>query len=345
MKKIIQLSLILFILFSSISYALDLSEYFPIYYGYAGLYKNYSSESDATDIEYEIDKIYLMVLNGEQVFKVQEGGSIYFPQEKEGSFWLYKWTPVGLKVYGFFDTDVSDNIVYFNPPKILLPKELNVGETVTTDLATVSLISTNENISVPAGVFNNCAHVMIQFKGEVDCFTDIWFAKHVGIVKIRDFCPDEVEISELVAARLNNRLIGYPFCNGKNVSFAFSIVRTSGCSLIIDGISIKGSTDTFWARLDLDFSDFTFKPLWDYIGIGYAPSFNLVCPVAGLTFSEYAYTWDCINDYSANVGLFLTAYYQNTPFYLEIAFDEANVLFSIIRIWDQNYNLIWSRNS
>ena len=342
--KAIRAGLVVFIVFwlASISYALDLSQYFPFYYGYGGLYKTYSLQEDRT--EYEIQKISLFTLPDQQlVFKVQEAGSILFPEEPEGEFWLYQWTDQGLLTYGFFDYETNPSIVYFNPPKILLPKEINLGQTTYTDLASVSLLSTDETVTVPAGVFENCAHVGFQVIGD-PCYTDIWFAKDVGIVKTQETCPDDTGISELVAARLNNKIIGYPFCEGQNISFAFSLVRTSGCSLIIDGIAVQGSTDTFWAKLDLDLSDFTFKPNWNYIGVGNAPTFELSCTaLPGLSLSKEGYVWDCQSGYLRTAGIFLTAYYGDTPYYLELSFDNQNILFSIVRIWDQHYNLVWSR--
>lgn len=174
------------------AFAYDLKEYYPCEQGNKWVYLSGESEK------------IIEIKGKEQTFDGKEIIKVNYLKNKRSDFVTFD--DEGLKVYKSLDE--PDNITtVFEPPKMLFPANLQVGEEGTfismwskvpfeedgqigelTD--SIKLESDNEDLELPAGKFSNClkfAYLMTDKAGKdrsVEQKVNIWLAPGIGMVKM-----------------------------------------------------------------------------------------------------------------------------------------------------------------
>jgi hypothetical protein len=327
---------------------LDLHNYYPVQSGYGWLYQETATSSQGTQDSIDIEIVHHVAYQGVTVSRMVEGGGIDFPEELQHSFKDLVWDSDGLKLYRIVEKGSGpdeDLDLTFDPPELYFPASLELNQQRQTLFGTVTLKGVGESVTVPAGTFHDCIRISVLSE-DGDCSASIyWLAPYVGIIKSQETCGEEVETSELVAARIDNQIIGsFPFCDGKVLSFAFSTIQENSASMLLDGIVIQGYQETFWAKFDFNPATLAFEVDWDHVGVGSADLKTIGGnQIPGLDFAKAEpYLWDCKNGFFQTAGIFDTVEYNGVTYFAEFVFQDDQLAFQLTGIWDQNRNLIWS---
>jgi len=321
-------------------YAINIKEYFPIQAGYGWIYLSKSIEDGIENQDYIVK---IMQKISENRTRYLEKGQIDFPNNTEGPcFRDIKWDQDGLKVYRNFD--IEDNINETSPRgELFLPLNLELGEQKTTILGSVLLEKTGVQINVPAGTFSDCIKLKIGY--EDGGYEEWWMAKNIGIVKEVTHESDEVEIEELVAARIDNKIIGEPpLCSNIPISFVFSNIIPKETSLIFDGVYIEGYENTFWAKFDFDINNLSFQLDPQHYGTGSMDENLNGEKISGLNFEGIVpYVWTCTTGcaVSGGVAIFLQATYNRENYYIELSFNLQSCEFQILHLWNNEGDMLF----
>ena len=335
MYKKIVFFCIYFLYFGSVFvYAINLQEYFPTQPGDGWIYLSKDIENGIENQDYIVK---VMQKTSEERVRYLEKGQIDFPSNLEGNcFKDIKWEQDGLKVYRNFD--IEDNInENFPMGELFLPLTLELGEQKTTISGSILLEETGVQVDVPAGTFSDCIKLKIYY--EDNEYEECWLAKNIGIVKKVIHETDEEETNELVAARIDNKIIGEPpLCSNIPISFIFSNVIPKESRLIFDGVYIQGYEDTFWAKFDFDMSNLYFLLDPQHYGTGSMDEDLNGEEFPGLSFDGIVpYVWTCTTGCAipGGVAIFLQATYNEENYYIELNFDPQTCGFHILHLWSE----------
>lgn len=213
-------------MFTVLSSAYDLREYYPLSQGNSWTYSIIEDEESYEET--------VKIEGKEIVNNVETQKMIYAEDEYE----CVNLNSEGLKIYKSFDEDEYE---IFEPPKIIFPNDIRMGETKeylinslkynldgakigeTKEIGQISLESI-EDTDVPAGKFSNCLKFSIiseQKDADGNCYDKddctVWLAPGIG--KVKKFCLDtdydreanesiSVEMSELISAVVDGKRIG-----------------------------------------------------------------------------------------------------------------------------------------
>jgi len=333
------------------AFGLELRDYYPVQSGYGWLYQQTDTLSQTPHSHIEV--IHEVEQSGSTVFRLAQGGSINFPTERQKGFRDLDWDSQGLKIYRIVEKESNpeENVdVTFDPPDLYIPANLEPGQQAQVVLGTVTLEAVGQTVEVPAGTFPRCIRLGFH-SADQDCpDTKVWLAPGVGKIKSQEICLEDgvknTETSELVAARIDNHVIGnLPLCNGKVVSFAFSTIQEKGCSMLLDGIAIQGHPETYWAKFDFNPETLTLDVDWGNVGVGSGVLGPTGCgQFPGLDFTlEEPYLWDCKNGFYQTAGIFDTVRYAGATYFTEFVFEDSEPAFHLVRIWDQYGTLFWAQ--
>lgn len=165
-----------------------------------------------------------------------------------------------------------------------------------------------------------------------------WMARGVGLVKaegteLRDGVTETYEM-QLVAARIGNRLYGHPNVGGRLISFALSSIEVSGCSILLDGITLAGLPNLYWARFDFD--PVTLSFVLAAAGEGTQTLGSHACaglPLLSLDAGE-PIVWDWTSGYFRTAAFFDFMDYGGFALQGEFSFSETTLAFELVRLWD-----------
>lgn len=173
----------------------------------------------------------------------------------------------------FAEADCLDGemeVMFFESGLDFLPRFIEENETVTRnplpELQTQVVFEKKEDVSVPAGTFEDCIKLKVTFQeeGEIEeCQS--WYAESVGMVK--SMCTETFEgqtansSEELFAALIDGELIGNPMQDGEVLSFALATAGTSQCGMLLRNIVLQGEKgpELWWATFYLDELEFKWK--------------------------------------------------------------------------------------
>jgi len=225
--KILILSTVIVFMFTTLSLAYDLREYYPLSQGDSWTYSVIEGEeSERRNLRIDGEEI----VNGIKTVRIFSG---------EDEYNCIAFDSEGIKKYKEFDIEDNEYEIY-NPPKLIFPN-IEIGEVKEystnwieygmngekkeegTETGQIKLESI-ENIEVPAGRFTDCLKFSI-FSEEKDTAGNyekgdcsVWLA--LGVGKVKEFCIDteyeaetqkedtSIEIVELVSAVVDGKRIG-----------------------------------------------------------------------------------------------------------------------------------------
>lgn len=219
------------LMFANLAYAVNLKEYYPIQLGNRWIYQTSISEEGATRASQET----ISVSGKEKISEVETIRMI--SSESDNISECIAFDEEGVKKFKEYN---EDNFRVFNPPVIIFPSSLKVGESreypansmtvrhksndvssvVSSGLYTGTVkitLGLPESVVVPAGTFDNCLKFFLvyNYKGTKrygENKYSIWLAPGVGVVKKicegKKYDPDVKktiefnESSELVSASI-----------------------------------------------------------------------------------------------------------------------------------------------
>lgn len=204
--KVVVLTIIFFIVSAATALSYDLEDYFPLSVGNSWNYlikegENVSQKTMKIESEETIE--------GVETTKITS-------LEGENDYAYITTDSKGIKILKSYDKNEDENTI-FNPPKLFLPKNIEVGDTIEDSTASVVYLKNEEiketeqenikitlesieDVEVAAGKFSNCLKLLITSnwkEGIGDYGTDsstLWLAEGVGIVK--KFCTDSWYVAE-----------------------------------------------------------------------------------------------------------------------------------------------------
>ena len=251
-------------------------------------------------------------------------------------------------LYRWFQTDGTgvESDETFDPPLLFLPRHMFFGEKRTFSLFDLTLLGI-ENVTVPAGTFKNCIHFLTSEEGGAGV-AEGWLAPGVGMVKQKEIREREgrrIEgVDELLAARIGDHLYGSPLLDERVISFAFSTVRVKGCSLLLDGITVRGFDRFVSAVFEFNWKTFAFDLTQAMLGDPPSPG-SLCLGDPRLRFAdENPYVWDHATGHP-RVAAFLDglSYDGEVQLYCEFDFVAESLGFRLQKVWDKEGKLLISR--
>ncbi len=294
----------------------DTAEYFPLVLGDTWTTREIQTEITQEGEEVDEDMDTSTVFGTENIKGViaMKRGDI------EGGSYDLMTNTKGLIIYKNYDSDFEDDVLVneivetYNPPLMYLPPRLSVGtrhafkSTMThkessgfnaTAKITVDLVVEGiENVTVPAGNFQDCLRIWIKrgliakkFNHEESSESTYWFAKGVGIVKREENSTEinnnVVEKKQISTAELLSATVGgvnYPVevwkqnpGNGHNYRLTPSLSWQKAEALAVEWgghlVTINDRGEELWLRdnfgsnehLWTGFNDITTEGQWKWV--------------------------------------------------------------------------------
>ena len=314
------------------SQAYDLKEYRPLQVGDVRLYIESETEDGQTRWE----------LSREPVSRTETIGGVktFVLGELSGGCWCEEydataWDDQGLKLYRAVEYDDGElDVIDFDPPILEMPRQLDLGETRKwtaqegdEEIKLEMTLEAIENVTVYAGIFNNCLHTVWRCDSEDEsevCHS--WFAKGIGIVKEECNGTEDgeawAETMELAAAAMDHLLYGSPLRPWLEEWFSFYLahISTSGCDMVMDNvvIGLQGETPILgWVKFTLNLNVMPIAWTITDAGLGTPPALDpssaIVCPIPGLDFSQALHKMN-IDDTTLDPQLWMRFPFENNDY-------------------------------
>jgi hypothetical protein len=128
---------------------------------------------------------------------------------------------------------------------------------------------------------------------------------------------------------------------GRLISFALSTIQVSGCSILLDGITLAGVPGLYWARFDFDPQTLSFSLA--AAGAGSQTLGDHACAgLPGLSLDdEEPVVWDWTSGYFGTAVFFDRMEYAGAALQGEFGFSESTLGFELIRLWDGSGTLLY----
>jgi hypothetical protein len=289
-------------------------------------------------------------VDGTTALRYVESYRYEFPGAMPDIYQILAWTDEGLMLYR--QVKVPDESVgeegrdeTYSPPLRMFPRRMDVGDTVSFASGRM-LVEGLDDVTVPAGTFEDCLRLRIRTEdGDRSSDETSWLARGVGLVKVQgteiEGGVTEIFEIQLVAARIGNTLYGHPNVGGRLISFALSAIEVSGCSILLDGITLAGLSDFYWARFDFNPATLSFVlAAW---GEGTQTLGNQACaglPLLSLD-AEEPVLWDWTSGYVGTAAFSDRMEYGGFALQGEFSFSETTLAFELVRLWDGSGTLLY----
>ncbi|MBF0344189.1 MAG: hypothetical protein HQL06_08155 [Nitrospirae bacterium] len=313
-------------------YAYNLQEYYPLVVGNAFSYDTEAAGNGQVKLTPTFSVISSTeLLSGVSVYHQSLGWKGQIPNIQEG-YELKAWDAEGLKSYRL--VEVADNgtpTTVYSTPRLLMPTsaELNQSVNITGGSLTVDGV---EDVALPGGWFRDCLRLHTQTLNDGrTCDSYQWLAKWVGVVKSVKSCSGDNAsyFNELKDGRTYNYILGYPFASGQTVSFKLATMQASGCEILINGIALAGSVDSYWARFVFDGTDLSFKLSSYGAGTQTLASGGTCSSVAGLDFANQPVMF-----LSDGNGFFTGLLLGQQRLSAQFTFSIQHLMFHLSKAWD-----------